>query len=77
MRCLLFCSADQPQLLIQRHCSDMKPFFTQPLGQQRQIFFIGLPVLFLLLGAYAMKDYDLSPEKHRRILDELMQRDVL
>jgi Na+/melibiose symporter-like transporter len=42
-----------------------------------QVFFIALPVLFLLLGAYAMKDYDLSPERHRRILDDLMQRDVL
>jgi hypothetical protein len=30
-----------------------------------------------LLGAYAMKDYDLSPERHRRILDDLMQRDVV
>ena len=42
-----------------------------------QVFIIALPVLFLLLGAYAMKDYDLSPERHRRILDDLMQRDIV
>jgi len=42
-----------------------------------QIVFIGLPVMFLLLGAYAMKDYDLSPERHRRILQDLMQRNIV
>lgn len=42
-----------------------------------QVFFIGLPVVFLFLGAYAMKDYDLTPDRHRRILDDLMQRNVL
>jgi len=42
-----------------------------------QIFFIGLPVLFLLLGAAVMKDYDLTPERHGRILAELKQKGIL
>lgn len=33
-----------------------------------QIFFIGLPLVFLLSGAWAMKGYDLTPERHAQIL---------
>jgi Na+/melibiose symporter-like transporter len=36
-----------------------------------QILFIGLPVLFLLLGALSMKDYDLSAERHADIMNRL------
>jgi Na+/melibiose symporter-like transporter len=32
-----------------------------------QIFFVGLPVIFLLLGALAMKAYDLTPEAYAKI----------
>lgn len=32
-----------------------------------QIFFVALPVLFLLLGAWAMKAYDLTPERYAKI----------
>jgi Na+/melibiose symporter-like transporter len=32
-----------------------------------EIFFIGLPVLFLLLGALAMRGYDLTPERLKAI----------
>ncbi|MBP2158283.1 MULTISPECIES: MFS transporter [Asticcacaulis] len=42
-----------------------------------QIFFVGLPVLFLLLGAVVMKDYDLTPEKHRAIMDGLRAKDIV
>src|SRR5690606_21129562 len=36
-----------------------------------QIFFVALPVVFLLLGAWAMKSYDLTPERHAQILGGL------
>jgi Na+/melibiose symporter-like transporter len=39
-----------------------------------EIFFIGLPVLFLILGALAMRGYDLTPARHRDILDRLVER---
>ena len=41
-----------------------------------QIFFIGLPVLFLVLGAAAMRGYDLTPQRHREILAQLKSRDI-
>lgn len=42
-----------------------------------QIFFIGLPVLFLVLGAWVMKDYDLTPDRHRLILDKLRLKELV
>ena len=42
-----------------------------------QIFFVGLPVLFLLLGALAMRGYNLTPERHAQILADLKEKDVL
>ena len=42
-----------------------------------QVFFVGLPVLFLILGALVMKDYDLTPEKHRAIMDGLRAKDIV
>jgi len=39
-----------------------------------QIFFVGLPVVFLLLGAWAMKAYDLTPERHAQILADLKRK---
>lgn len=41
-----------------------------------QILFIGLPVLFLLLGALAMKDYDLSPQRHADIMARLKAKEL-
>ncbi|MDC7681810.1 MFS transporter [Asticcacaulis sp. BYS171W] len=32
-----------------------------------EIFFVGLPVVFLLLGAWAMKSYDLTPDRYAQI----------
>ncbi len=42
-----------------------------------QIFFIGLPVVFLLLGALAMRGYDLKPARHAQILAALKEKDIL
>lgn len=42
-----------------------------------QAMFIGLPVLFLLLGALAMRGYDLKAERHAQILDALKEKDIL
>ncbi len=42
-----------------------------------QIFFIGLPVLFLLLGALAMRGYDLKADRHAEILKALKEKDIL
>ena len=39
-----------------------------------QIFFVGLPVIFLLLGAWAMKSYDLTPERFAQIQAKLKQQ---
>jgi Na+/melibiose symporter-like transporter len=40
-------------------------------------FFIGLPVLFLILGALAMRGYDLTPERHARIMADLKAKDIV
>lgn len=32
-----------------------------------EVLFVGLPVVFLLLGAWAMKSYDLTPERYAQI----------
>lgn len=40
-----------------------------------QILFIGLPVLFLLLGALVMKDYDLSSQRHADIMARLKAKE--
>lgn len=45
--------------------------------QWLQILFIGLPVLFLLLGALAMKDYDLSSQRHGDIMARLKSREQM
>ncbi|MGA9659806.1 MAG: MFS transporter [Asticcacaulis sp.] len=42
-----------------------------------QAFFIGLPVIFLILGAYAMKDYDLTPARHADIMAQLKAKDIV
>ena len=42
-----------------------------------QIFFVGLPVLFLILGALAMRGYDLTPFRHAGILAALKEKDIL
>jgi Na+/melibiose symporter-like transporter len=42
-----------------------------------QALFIGLPVLFLLLGALAMMGYDLKAERHAQILEALKEKDIL
>ncbi len=42
-----------------------------------QVLFIGLPVLFLLLGAWVMKDYDLTPQRHADIMKGLRQKELL
>ncbi len=42
-----------------------------------QILFIGLPVIFLLLGALVMKDYDLTPERHADIMAKLRAKELL
>ncbi len=42
-----------------------------------QALFIGLPVLFLLLGAWVMKDYDLTPERHGDIMARLREKELL
>ena len=42
-----------------------------------QALFIGLPVLFLVLGAWAMKDYDLSRQRHAAIMADLKAKELL
>ena len=42
-----------------------------------QALFIGLPVLFLLMGAWVMKDYDLSRARHAAIMADLKAKDIL
>ena len=42
-----------------------------------EVFFIGLPVIFLALGALAMLRYDLTPERHARIMDDLKAKAIL
>ncbi|WAC48912.1 MFS transporter [Asticcacaulis sp. SL142] len=42
-----------------------------------QIFFIGLPVVFLLLGAWAMKSYDLTPERFAKIQAMLADKGLI
>ncbi len=42
-----------------------------------QALFIGLPVLFLLLGALAMGGYDLKAERHAQILKALKEKEIL
>jgi len=42
-----------------------------------QVLFIGLPVLFLLLGALAMRGYDLKADRHAQILQGLKEKDIL
>ncbi len=42
-----------------------------------QALFIGLPVLFLLLGALAMRGYDLKADRHAQILKALKEKDIL
>jgi Na+/melibiose symporter-like transporter len=41
-----------------------------------QILFVGLPVVFLLLGALAMRGYDLTPARLRAIQDKLKGHDT-
>ncbi len=42
-----------------------------------QALFIGLPVVFLLLGALAMRGYDLKAERHAQILKALKEKEIL
>ncbi|MGZ3306476.1 MAG: MFS transporter, partial [Asticcacaulis sp.] len=42
-----------------------------------QIMFVGLPVLFLLLGALSMRGYDLNARRHAGILAALKAKEVL
>ncbi|CAL4867656.1 Inner membrane symporter YicJ [Asticcacaulis sp. MM231] len=42
-----------------------------------EILFIGLPVIFLILGALAMKAYDLTPERHEQIMAQLKAKDIV
>lgn len=42
-----------------------------------EAFFIGLPVLFLLLGALSMRGYNLTPERHAAILAGLKEKEIL
>jgi len=42
-----------------------------------EIFFIGLPVLFLILGAVAMLRYNLTPERHGEIMTQLKAKEIL
>lgn len=42
-----------------------------------QVFFIALPLLFLVLGALGLRGYDLSPERHQAILKDLKERNTL
>ncbi|MFT4077659.1 MAG: MFS transporter [Asticcacaulis sp.] len=42
-----------------------------------EIFFIGLPVIFLILGAVSMWRYNLTPERHAAIMAQLKAKDIL
>ena len=42
-----------------------------------EAMFVGLPVLFLLLGALAMRGYDLKADRHAEILKALKEKDIL
>ena len=42
-----------------------------------QLFFVGLPVVFLILGAWVMKDYDLTPKRHGEILARLKAKEIV
>lgn len=42
-----------------------------------EAFFIGLPVLFLLLGALSLRGYDLTPRRHGEILARLKAKELL
>ncbi len=42
-----------------------------------EAFFIGLPVLFLILGALSVWRYDLAPDRHAKIMDELKAKEIL
>ena len=42
-----------------------------------EIFFIGLPVIFLILGAVSMLRYNLTPVRHAEIMSQLKAKDIL
>ncbi|CAM3186020.1 MFS transporter [Asticcacaulis taihuensis] len=42
-----------------------------------EIFFIGLPVIFLILGAVSMLRYNLTPARHAEIMSQLKAKDIL
>ncbi len=42
-----------------------------------EIFFIGLPVIFLILGALSMMRYSLTPARHAEIMALLKAKDIL
>ncbi len=42
-----------------------------------EAFFIGLPVLFLILGALAMRRYDLTPQRHAQIMADLKAKEII
>ncbi len=42
-----------------------------------QALFIGLPVIFLLLGALSLRGYDLTPARHSDIVARLKAKDIL
>ena len=42
-----------------------------------EVLFIGLPVMFLLLGALSLRGYDLTPARHRDIIARLKEKDIL
>ena len=42
-----------------------------------EIFFIGLPVIFLILGAVSMLRYNLTPARHAEIMAQLKAKDIL
>jgi Na+/melibiose symporter-like transporter len=42
-----------------------------------EIFFIGLPVIFLILGALSMMRYSLTPARHAEIMAQLKANDIL
>jgi Na+/melibiose symporter-like transporter len=42
-----------------------------------EIFFIGLPVIFLILGAVSMLRYKLTPARHADIMAQLKAKDIL
>ncbi|MGN6210685.1 MFS transporter [Asticcacaulis sp.] len=42
-----------------------------------EIFFIGLPVIFLILGAVSMMRYSLTPQRHAEIMVQLKAKEIL